>query len=120
MKHLLLTALACLSLIAVATPTAQAGGSSSSSTRVHSSCGQCRQPVFAYSRPVRYISNRAVYGWVPEYHNRCGRTPAQVFNYGFGGRVTRHYTYPDVRSYNVYRTYPTSRTVSGFRVPAHR
>ncbi|MBL9155774.1 MAG: hypothetical protein JNK37_25080 [Verrucomicrobiales bacterium] len=112
MKHLLALTLAAAAALTFGTADVQAGTTAS---RVHSSCGHCRQPVHAYYRPVRYVNSRAVYGWIPNYHGNCGsRTPVQVYNYGYGNRVTRYYTYPDVRSYNVYRNYPTTRAISGF------
>lgn len=118
MKPLLLTALAGLLLTTAGIPAAQAGESSATASRVHSHCHQCQQPVYAFYRPVRYANAGPVFGWVPNYHARCCgvRTPAQVFNYGYGGRVTRYYAYPDIRSYNVYRNYPTTRAFSGFAV----
>jgi len=113
MKHLLTLAIAAAALLTVGAKPAQAGGQYQSNPGTD-------HAVQGFHRPVRYLNHRADFGWVPDYNRRCGRTPAQVFNYGFGGRITRHYTYPDVRSYNVYRTYPTSRAFSGFRYPARR
>jgi hypothetical protein len=114
MKHLLapVLALATAALISFGSaPTAQAGDSH---CRVHSNCGNCHKAVYSHYRPVRYVNSRAVYGWVPRYHSNCGRTPVQVYNYGYGTPVTRYYTYPSVRCYNVYGRYPTSQAISGF------
>ena len=121
MKTLLTLALATAAWFSMTTTPASAGESHSSTCKVHSHCSHCSKPVYSFYRPVRYVNAQAVYGWIPSYHSHCGfRSPVQVYNYGYGDRVTRYYSYPDVRSYNVYRTYPTSRARSTFVVPRCR
>lgn len=116
MKTLLsLAAATAATLFACAPQPAQAGPSQAAHCKVHSTCGHCRQPVYTYYRPVRYVNHNPIYGWIPSHHSLCGaRTPVQVYNYGYGAPVTNYYTYPSVRSYNVYRSYPTSRGRYGF------
>ena len=116
MKKILALAAAAAALIAFAPAPAQAG----TTCKRISSCNHCGQSVFAYYRPVRYVNNCAVYGWVPSYHNH----PSVSLNFSFGtspryyssrgcspaprtnfGYSTRYYSVPTY-SYRSYPTYP--------------
>lgn len=113
MKTLLALAAATFALTTVAQPQAQAGHPQASSCRVHSHCGQCRQPVYSYYRPVRYVNRVAVYAWVPSQHNQC-RSGVTTSRYHRGPSVSIHshnYGYSRLRSYH---TTPSLRSTQSF------
>ena len=108
MKTFFALATAAIAFTALGTSSAQAGESYSRTT--------------ASSQSAHHPSRSAVYSGSAHSHNHyhnhvgfhnrafrgCGPTPVQVYNYGYRSTWPMYYN-RQLRDYNVYRSYPTSR-----------
>lgn len=109
MKTLLALASAALTLSFFGASEVQAGEThyrgATSSTHYQAARQPSRSAAFSHS--LHNHSHNHV-----GFHNRafrgCGPTPVQVYNYGYRSTWPMYYN-RQLRDYNVYRSYPTSR-----------
>ncbi|MCB1231328.1 MAG: hypothetical protein KDN19_13730 [Verrucomicrobiae bacterium] len=122
MKTILAIAAATAALFTFGAPKAEAGPS----CQVHSYCDHCHSPIYSYYRPIRYVNNCAVYGWVPSVHTNChsnsglsirfysGPSSIRYYNYGYRSvpSYSRGCSSRSVQSYRSVRSYPVFRSRS--------